>query len=339
MKLQLNNIYEDLTLKPASTVEGEAINLVKFFLSSQPFSYHLISKRARRALFKKRDPELILAIKNELQKITHKVIEQERVLGELVIGRILAFYPFLEPTGTLEVPLYMDGKWKIVSYSIERCTLTPDLLGSPLTAFGLTAPSYPSLFLLMGTALPTISGHLLSLWTDFVPGLAVGELAFQLFAKKRIRSWLEKQSGEVRLYGQSLGAALALHTVCAFEERVSEVHAFCPPALYKRTFSAYQGKAFVQLYWQKKDIVPLVGRGFHPLWKMTYIESEEPQSSFFAHVRVVPAFSPFTAEEKTVSRRLWPLFTFFHFLLSLPIFCITTTIILIKKIKSIASNR
>lgn len=328
--MQLDNVYDDVAIRVARTMEEEAENFVKFLLSSQSFHPHLVSKRAKKALFYKRDPELLLAIQQELQKVSNKAMQSP--IAELVIGRILAIYPFLEPIGTIDVPVCINGAWEVVSYAIERVELSWPSLGSPLTAFGLTAPSYPSLLLLMGTAPPAISGHLLSLWTDFVPGAAVGELAFVLFAKKRIQEWFEKQQGPVILYGQSLGAALALQTVCAFEGKVDSIHAYCPPGLYARTWKRYKGKAKVSLYWHKNDIVPLVGRGFHPLWKMVFVESEKPQSPFFAHIRVVPALSPFSVEEKMPSRRLWPLFTALHFLLSIPIFSVTTIMLLLKVI-------
>src|SRR5437870_3165253 len=41
MKAELKNIYNSLTLRPASTAEEEAKNLAKFILSSQPFSFHV----------------------------------------------------------------------------------------------------------------------------------------------------------------------------------------------------------------------------------------------------------------------------------------------------------
>jgi hypothetical protein len=311
---------QDLT----STSEKEAHDFAHFLLSSTPFSLHFFPKRVRRALFRKRDPELLLCLQNTLQEISKKET------SELLTARILALYPFLEPTDSIEVPLYIDEKWQTVLYSVERLELSPSFLGSPLTAFGLTAPSFPSLLLLMGTALPTISGHLLSLWTDFTPAAAVGELAFQLFAKKRISAWLQKQPEPVMVYGQSLGAALALHTVSAFDDKICLVHAFCPPALYKRTFRHFKGHAKVFLYWHKNDVVPLVGRGFHPLWKMYFIKSARPQSPFLAHIRVVPALSTMSVEEKMPSRKSYPFFTAIHFLLCLPIFCITSVILGIK---------
>ncbi|MBS0654896.1 MAG: hypothetical protein JSR46_03890 [Verrucomicrobia bacterium] len=332
MDMQLSNIYSDLTLRPASTAEEEAKNFVKFLFSSQPYSSRLVSRRARKALLYKRDPELLLAIQNELQELSKRAVQstEDVALANLVIGRILALYPFLEPTTALEVPVRINEKWEIVTYALERLELSWLSLGSPLTAFGLTAPSFPSLLLLMGTPPPTISGTLLSVWTDFVPGGAVGELAFSLFAKKRIKAWLDKQSAPVMLYGQSLGAALALHTVCAFDEKIDSVHAYCSPALHRRSLSRFTGHAKVKIYWHKGDIVPLVGRGFHPLWKMVFIASAERQTPFFAHIRVVPALSPFSIEEKMPSRALWPLWTFAHFLLSIPIFCTTTIILLVR---------
>jgi hypothetical protein len=312
------------------TADEEAKLFSKLLFSSEPFHFDHLSKRVKKALFLKRDPELLTSLFNVLQELSKRAIHNPDPYVNIFIGRILALYPFLEPTNTLDVPVFIQGRWQIVPYTVERWELSPKILGSPLTAFGLTSPAFPSLFLLMGGAFPSISGHLLSLWTDFVPLTSVGEAAFQLFAKNRIQTWLEKQSEPIRIYGQSLGAAFALHTVCAFGGKIEEVHAFCPPALYARTIKRFQGNAQVHLYLQKNDIVHLVGRGFHPQWKWHLIESKKPQSPFFAHIRVVPALSTFTVSEKEPSRGLFPFFTVMHTLLSLPIFCITSLILLGK---------
>src|SRR5207249_2582946 len=150
------------------------------------------SKRVYQALFYKKDVDFLRAVQDELELVMLQLAkklqqapdsEQER-LCEMLVSSILSIYPFLEPLPQmLKVAQKINGEWKLVCYDVERLALTPERLSSPMTAFGLTAKDAQALLLFMGTPQPTASGSFLSVWTDLVPGMMVGELAFHLFAK------------------------------------------------------------------------------------------------------------------------------------------------------------
>jgi hypothetical protein len=295
----LEKVYSDLRLLPNTSPRTEAENIVKFLFQAMPFNHNYFSKRLYQTLFLKKNSEFLADILNELQLVSQillKILQQssdeiQKELCEFVLGQVLAFYPFLEPLpAVLNIPQKINGRWLSIQYSTEKLELTPRWLGSPLTAYGLTSNEGHSLLLFMGTPQPTASGSFLSVWTDLVPGFMVGELAFRLFAKKKIKSWLDKQV-VVKIYGLSLGGSLAQLTACYLPDTITEVHAYGPPGLFSRAMKVFNGKPKVAIYWQKGDLIPLLGSGFHPDFQLYKVSCLEKQDLFFGHVRAIPVLS------------------------------------------------
>ena len=339
----LKEVYADLTLLPNSSPKIEAENIVKFLFQAIPFNHNYFSKRLYQTLFWKKDPEFLAIVVNEFQRVSQillKILQQstdevQKELCELVLGLIVSFYPFMEPLpSSLRIPQKINGAWQDIQYSVEKLELTPQWLTSPLTAYGLTSSDADSLLLFKGTPQSTAAGSFLSLWTDLVPGFMVGELAFRFFAKKEIKNWLDKQRS-VKIHGHSLGGSLALLTACYLPEKITEVHAYSPPGLFARAINTFNGRPKVAVYWQKGDLVPLLGSGFHPdfqLYKISCIE--KTQGLFFGHIRTIPALSYVKVEEVLPSsekRRVARfLFNSLHIAFSILMFPVLTLILFFR---------
>jgi hypothetical protein len=331
--------------KPSSDTALEAQNAIAFLFSCDPFVRKKISKRVLSALFSKRDAELCDAIFFELAQLIIKIYRwldqgKEVALCETCLARILALIPFLEPPAgkSIAVPRKNGTSYNLITYTTESVALSPLWLGKPLLATILRpqADMGPPFLLFIGTMPPTISGCLLALWTDFVPGFAVGELAFRLFAKRRIAAILRSFQEKAIICGHSLGGAFALLSACEFGDHVAEVHAFGSPALFSRSTKKFIAATKVSLYWYEGDIVPYVGSSFHPKWHHLVVRSERAQSGFFAHVRPVPALLPLSVSEiepsearKCYRRKVW---TAIHFLVSLPLFPILTVALFLRSV-------
>jgi len=329
--------------KPSSDVALEAQKAIAFLFSATPWSGEKISKRFSRALFSKPDRELCHAVFLELETIISKIYVwldagREVAMCELLLARILALIPFLEPEkgSQVAIPVKIGSRYNLIHYRFEPVELSPKWLGSPLLAQILRPESNdaPLLLLFMGTPAPTISGFFLSVWTDFVPGFAVGELAFRLFVRRRVRALLKTCQEKAILYGHSLGGALALLSACECGDRVARVEAFGAPVPHKRSTRKFDSPATVNLYWYEGDIVPFVGRTPHPEWKQFVIRGDMPQAAFLAHLRPLPALEPLSVsrvayEEPCGKRREW---TAIHFLVSIPLFAILTGLLGLRSV-------
>lgn len=352
MKMSLAPPYENLELKRPKTIAEDAENAVKFLFSNVEFSNQAFSKRFFNAVFKKKDREILDVCLQEFQKLIFTLFKQiekneqneNEELFNITVGWILALLPFMEPQDKTSffVPQKISGTWQLSEYEIERIPLTPTYLGTPMLALGLTSKGDAEpLLLFMGTPQPTATGNLLSLWTDFVPGFCVGELAYTLFAHKQSTLWLEKTSKQtnkkVKVYGKSLGATLSLLTMSFHRDKISEVHAFCPALPFKKSLGcSHEENPKVCLYFREGDPVFYVGSYLEKSWQINCIKSEIKQNFFFAHLRVCPAFSGVVIEkldpEIEQKKPLRKLLTIGHFFISIPIFIVVTGILSIKAI-------
>lgn len=355
MKMSLPPPYENLELKRPKTIAEDAENAIKFLFSNVGFSTQAFSKRFFNAVFKKKDRELLDACLQEFQKLIFTLFKQiekneqngNEELFSIILGWILALLPFMEPQDRTSffVPQKISGKWQLSEYEIEHVPLTPAYLGTPMLALGLTSKSEAEpLLLFMGTPQPTATGHLLALWTDFVPGFCVGELAYTLFAHKQSTLWLEKVSKQtskkVKVYGKSLGATLSLLTMSFHRDKISEVHAFCPALPFKKSMHKSQEgnhqeeNVKVCLYFRERDPVFYVGSYFEKFWQINCIKTDVKQNFFFAHLRVCPAFSGVVIEKLDPVREqkepLRKVLTLGHFVISIPIFIVLTALLALK---------
>jgi len=193
------------------------------------------------AILWKKNPQLLDEAKDLVQKIlsdlnTHlknpHLTESDSFHIEMIIGDLLSLYPFLGPKNreSLHVPIRVNNEWLFVEYKVEKIFLTPPLIGSPITDYGLTAPDAPPLLLFKGTTYPTDKGFALSLLTDLNPFGSVGAYAFGI-GKKKIQIWLENNCSNQKalVFGKSLGGAHAWQSALTFPNQVQKVMAYGAP--------------------------------------------------------------------------------------------------------------
>lgn len=153
---------------------------------------------------------------------------------EMIMGDLLALYPYLRPQDgeVLQLPAKIDGVWTLVDYTTNRIEMSSSLLSSPLVAYGLSPSnqSAPPVLLFKGTTYPTDEGALMSFATDINPFGAVGDYGFRM-GRKKIKAWLASQTSEakVNVYGKSLGGAQSWRTAINFPDKIGKVMAYGAP--------------------------------------------------------------------------------------------------------------
>lgn len=355
--------YSNDPVSPFSeAAEEDAENIFKFLFFDATVTPKSFSNRFWKSLLIRKDAIIGAQLQKSWQKVSiylYRLLEAgierdvEKII-EIQIGDMLAVLPFLEPDegSCFFVPQKIDGRWNLIQQRVERIELTPSFLGAPMVAFGMVSQSGFPLLLFMGTPHPTATGSFLSVWTDFIPGYSVGEAVYKWFAKEKIAKWIESAVGStgrrVHIYGQSLGGALALLTVCDFYSFIDEVHAYAAPGVSKSVsakFNAQQERLapLVNVYVREGDPVFLLGAFKAAGWQLFRIGALKKENPFFAHLKVCPGFSGIkilkiaeATENGRLSRKLC---TFGHFLLSLLLFPFFTAILLFKMLVRLFTKR
>jgi hypothetical protein len=241
-----------------------------------PPAKELLKKEYLLAVVWKKNPEILREARELVNQVFADITQQmnkkklspaEIFHMEMIIGDLLSLYPFLSPEQDeiLSVPTEIEGKWKLVEYSVDRIPLTPDWMGSPLMAFGLIPKKsnlVPPLLLFKGTTYPTDEGFGLSLMTDINPFGAVGKYGFNL-GKNKISKWLKTNTvqSKAKIYGKSLGGALAWQTALHFPAQVDKVATFGAPGLTSADLRRLQrlkkenNLPLINMFCQEKDPV------------------------------------------------------------------------------------
>jgi hypothetical protein len=338
--------YQNNVLNAPKTALDAAENLVKFIFSDAQFTLHSLSTRSFNAIFYKKDWEFLLICQNEMQRLLFNLFKTEHddELFSIVVGLVLSLLPYMEPKegSCFFIPQKIAGVWGMCEFEVEHIQLTPSYLGTCMLAFGLIpkAAGMQPLLLFMGTPLPTGTGNLLSIWTDFVPGCCVGELVYKSFVKEKCSLWIDKMfaklNQKVKIYGHSLGGTLALLAIRSNKDKISEVHAYSPALPFKRNIGKVLANdaPLVNVFFRERDPVFYTGTYIDSNWQLYCIKSPRKQNYFFAHIRVCPAFSGVTieklnpdSERKKLIRKL---ITIGHFLISIPLFVLLTVSLLLK---------
>ncbi len=271
----------------------------------------------------KRDPELTREAKSWLQAKINNV-SKEIPFGKLrstYLRNLISYYPYFSPEQGEKISLPF-GPWESnVTYTVEIIELTPDYLGSPITAYGLTAEKgkkEPPLLLFKGTTYPADDGFYLSLLTDINPYGPVGSLAFQM-GKGKIKAWLEEHAKErkAEVMGTSLGGCLSLQTASKYPEYIKAVHAFNSPGVTSHEVESWQQssaiKPEVNVYLQDGDPVSSsVGRCFAPDWNVqgVFAPATDPlqahASTYTAHPESFIIPEKVEDVNHDMRRRFWP---------------------------------
>jgi Alpha/beta hydrolase len=282
-------------------------NVLKVLLGA-PLKRQIVTPELLRAVFVRKNSAFLLTMVREMEAATTRLYnhliahpnEDQEKLAEIFIGNILALYPFAEPAAgfSLKIPQKIDGKWHLVEYSVEVLSMTSRYFGNPMPAFGLKpvgCPQASPLLLFRGSPQFTASGAIPAWVSDVVPGYSVGEYVYEKSAKKLIQSWItqaNEQGKKVKIFGQSLGGALALIAVSRQPDKVSEVHVYGSPGLLKKSVDMYerrknatQAKPQVHQYWNAGDLVPMTGY-FHPDWHIHKVVIPKTTAVGLAHAGV-----------------------------------------------------
>lgn len=341
--------------------KGEEVKNVIRWLFGNPqivgHKFTVFTTKLLRAAAVHKDDELLQQARDELELIGKRLFGElqsgqltacEYRLTEILLGQILALYPFFEPkTGArLTLPQKIGDRWHLVTFLTEQIPLTPAWLGPPILAFGLlpvegsVTGARPRL-LFPGTSQPTASWSPLDTWADFVPGYSVGEFVFNHWAKEILKGWVEKRARErIEVTGISLGGSLTLLTVSHFPELVSIAKAFVPPAVRMEVVHQFEQKITtmdksswpkVSLFWQDGDFVSLIGTAWSKYWTAYQLIPAKHLDFISSHNKAFAA-QPLTAvvrmdiekDTKRLSRRLLNLG---FKIVCIPVFCLLSVCI------------
>jgi hypothetical protein len=275
--------------------DSQVGEMVRYLLGRGTFSSDWVHwKNVRGVLFKK-DPALLKEMREEFRSILkacanrHPKNAKEDLLLQTFIGNVIALLPYSYPEegeGFI-IPQKIDGQWKSCHYTVDRrIELMESQFASPLVHYGFVSNEGPPLLSFLGTTYPAGDGFIASIFSSFVPGFSVGEVPY-LLDKDNISCWLEGKEG-VRLFGVSLGGALAFHTLKDHRQKIDQVHAYSPVGLFARNWKeTYDDSPEINIYYQSNDIVPRLG--IFPVGKKVTIYRlfpENIENAFNAHFRV-----------------------------------------------------
>lgn len=334
-------IIEDISEKTSPVVQ--AIWQVIFKNDREALRY-LRKKRVGSILLSNEKKKLLPKIRistqellNSIQEKAHGLENEDEVFWvESLVGLVLSFYTFFDPTpqSVLRVPIYQNSKWSLIEYTIEKLRLTPQWMGSPITAFGLISADGPPLLLYKGTSYPTDEGFGLSVLTDINPISGVGLYPFAM-SKNKIKDWLKQatlNNRKARVYGLSLGGALTLHTAIEFPKFIESVSAFNSPALLNHEVKKWNRRydtnsrnfPAVHIFQNENDIVSVAGTAFGDGWKLYKVLGPDAHPFLLAHIQGIMAEKKHlilrVKDYKQIKTFSTNLLCMMHLILSIPLF-------------------
>ncbi|MCI5052734.1 MAG: esterase family protein [Simkaniaceae bacterium] len=288
--------------------------------------------------------EAVHVFQEMFDNLYNAITPENSDLSNMLLGNLLSLLPFFEPKvdTIFQIPQRIDGNWQKVPYKVSPISLTPKYLGSPLKAYGFTTEVKEAkpLLVCIGTTQPTTTGSQLTYWTDFVPGMTVGESLYTSYSKNKLDSWLRHNSG-AKMFGQSLGGITAIMSASDNPQHVSEVHAYGSPsplhsvrAHFTDNTRRFGVTPDVNVYCQDNDAVKHMGTGWHKDWKVWNVVTPNRHNFFSSHAKAFTGQSDVLVMEMIRNsggekRRRW-LVNFFHQLVSIPMVIVQTLALIIK---------
>ncbi len=229
---------------------------------------YLLCRRARlpegkilTVLIRKRDPHLFGALFEEWKRAMEEscTTGSDPFVIQAFIGNLLTLLPYTSPPvgASLKIPIYREGAWTLISYTIEqKFYLTPEWYSEPLPAYGLVSAEAPSILTFQGSTFPAGEGFMAALLADFTLGCSVGYLPAR-WGHGKVKEWLTRQE-DVQGYGVSLGGAIALRIAHLYKGHFSAVHAFNAPGTLPHQ-SLHFDNLPVYFYSQWNDLVSSTG--------------------------------------------------------------------------------
>jgi hypothetical protein len=314
--------------------------IVKYLFGRGSPSFDWVNAETVKGVFLRKDPVLLKKMEESLRSALLTDLPQdskEETVFKAFIGNVIALLPFCYPEEGREfvIPQKVDGIWKRASYTIDKkFELTPRWLGSPIVAYGMTSTDAPPVMTFLGTTYPAGDGFFATLFADFTPGFSIGHAPY-LVSQEKIAEWL-KEKTDVRLFGMSLGGAIAFHVMRNHEKEIGHVAAFNPPGLYPWNWSG-SVQTEIDIYYQYNDLVGTTG--VFPEGKKVNIFrviGEREENSYKAHARIYSGGKEVTVLKSSPqfenSRGVRKLLTFLHFFLgALFVFCAIFSLYLLTR--------
>ena len=279
-------------------IRGEDIkNAIKYLLLDIDLNSTILNKKIFKAIFIKKDHAYLQKARSEFQMILFRILEKIQTdeyneeIVSMLIGHLLSIYCYTDPAHgqVLSVPQKIDGSWQAVDCFLEKIQLTPNYLGSPISAFGLKpATNKGTAFLLFrGTTYPQDDGFLNTIIADFKPFHSVGGSLYEKHVKDKIIPWVEeanrRYNTKVKLFGLSLGAAISYHLGLDKPDLV-DIYGYVPPGLLSRRIKKQQQPLSGRFYCHENDFVHLLGK--HPNGLDFYkVITSSKRNKFTAHNR------------------------------------------------------
>ncbi|KTD23371.1 Uncharacterised protein [Legionella lansingensis] len=222
----------------------------------------MISPEVLKAVFLKRDRELMLGMREAFQQgFTHihgqllraGLTESQKPQfrqAQLYISNCLTLLPFsdINPYESIAVPQWVEGQWQLIDYHVVPIELTPTHGFKKLFmrdedrvfAYGLEPlnnDNAESHLLFMGTTYPAGQGFPTQVAADLKGFETVGTKLYRS-GRKRIMDWLHQQRGKVHVCGTSLGGSLSLLLALDKDQddKISRVDALNPAGLHDAWF-------------------------------------------------------------------------------------------------------
>lgn len=325
--------YRPLTITNHSRSE----ELVRHLFYPQA-SIPLLTWEELECIVYKFNPEVIAGARAQIEAIFPHLLSQIRgehpeMVTKALVNHVIALYAFLSPQDgkIVQILQKIEGRWKLVSYKIEKIRLTESRCISSASAWGFVPQEEEKAFPLLlfrGTSYPSDEGAYIDYKADFTPGLSIGELIYRE-GKENIRAFIERFPEKIiQLHGQSLGGALALLTGEDFPKR-TQLHAVAAPGQLPWTVKAIREEG-TMTYHEHDMAVPIVG--FFPeslkLQKaLTFdLPGEAARTVFHGHllpaVGCGPSILMHVDTKQENARPIRKVSTVFHQIFSVPIFAL-----------------
>ena len=213
----------------------------------------LTSWNVFRAVFMKRDPELLRGMRYAFQEgfdyiytqlKAQQLTSSQHEQALLYLSSCLNLLPFsdITPHEFFKIPQYIHDEWCLVDYRVVPIELTPTSGFEKLFiadadrvfAYGLEPITHQQAephLIFMGTTYPAGQGFLTQIHTDFEAFETPGKRLYRS-GHERITAWLSAQQKKVHVCGTSLGGALALLLAIDQGNQLSRVDVLNPFRLY-----------------------------------------------------------------------------------------------------------
>lgn len=294
------------------------------------------------AVILKRNPAFDADAKKMLQGQLDKVYEymntgvHDHQGVEVFLMNLLSLYPFFAPKDgeTLNVPQVIDGRVEKVKCQVHKIQLTPDWMGSPIYAIGLTPVDNPKAapyVLFKGTTYPSDDGALLSILADISPFASVGKWIMKA-GEGNLEAWLKQQPNKVIATGMSLGGAEAQHLGAMFPQYIRDVYALVPTNLWFNDVSDVNQLPPDQIprvkkFYHDSDIVHLTGTHEIKGTKTYKLYDSVGRNPLLSHMRAFSADSEHVIvkvdnvqDQDSTTRKV---LTVVHAILAVPLFLIS----------------